>query len=100
MPRVNMISEHVAILVAEELLSQGLIRTEKIRGRREIVDSVIAAGQVEVGQTYIPPGDYEDWFEPYEPVEKTDVRVVSEAERNLANALIKIIEDASNQEGR
>ena len=93
MPRVNMISEHVAILVTEQLLSEKLIHPSMISGRRELVDCILRAGEVEIGQTYIPPGNYEDWFEPSEK------RVVSPAEKALATALLKIIDDASITKG-
>lgn len=97
MPRVNMISEHVAILVAEQLLTEKLIHPAMISGRRELVDCILRAGEIEIGQTYIPPGDYEDWFEPMESVEEE--RVVSPAEKALAIALLKIIDDASIEKG-
>lgn len=93
MPRVNMISEDVAILVAEQLFAEKLIHPAMISGRRELVDCILRAGEVEIGQTYIPPGDYDDWFEPLEE------RVVSPAEKALATALLKIIDDASTTKG-
>ena len=92
MPRVNMISEHVAILVAEELLSQSLIHESMISSRRELVDSIIAAGQVEIGAPYIPKGHYGDWFED-DPEEE---RVVSPAERDLAETLIRLVRQSEN----
>lgn len=89
MPRVNMISEHVAILVAEQLLSEKLIHPSMISGRREIVDCILRAGEVEIGEAYTPKGNYEDWFED-DGVE--EVRVVSEAERRLVDSLLSLID--------
>lgn len=63
MPGVNMISEHTAILVAEELLTQGFIRLGAFRARVELVQAIMQAGEIEIGAPFIPRGRYEDWFE-------------------------------------
>jgi hypothetical protein len=96
MPYMETITEGQAIVIAEALLDKRLIRTEVIRSRREIVDIIIDAGRVEIGQVFIPAGDYEDWFEDIQPKSEDvqEFRYVSPTEKEFGDALLRLIDES------
>jgi hypothetical protein len=92
MPYMETITEGQAIVIAEALLNKSIIHPSMISSRREVVDIIIDAGRVEIGQVFIPAGDYADWFEDDE--EEGEFRYVSPAERAFGEALVRLIDEA------
>jgi hypothetical protein len=96
MPYMETITEGQAIVIAEALLDKRLIRTGLLGSRREVVDIIIDAGRVEIGQVFIPLGDYEDWFEDIQPKSENvqEFRYVSPAEKEFGDALLRAIDES------
>lgn len=102
MPYMETITEGQAIVIAEALLDADLVDYRKMTGRRMLVDAIIEAGRVEVGQVFIPRGDYEDWFEGMDEPETLEggddpimFREVSVEEKSLADTLIRLVDESS-----
>ena len=102
MPYMETITEGQAIVIAEALLDSDLI--VQISSRRVLVDAIIDAGRVEVGQVFVPKGHYEDWFEGMDKPDTLEggddpimFRPVPPAERQLADALLRVIDEARGQ---
>jgi hypothetical protein len=96
MPYMETITEGQAIVIAEALLDKGIIHPAMISGRRQVVDIIIDAGRVEIGQVFIPAGDYEDWFEDIQPKSEDvqEFRYVSPAEKEFGDALLRLIDES------